>query len=383
MKYCNHCILPDTRPNLFILEDGRCNACHSWSKKQMNIDWNSRKNELIQFIKDVKQKTSTWDCIIPVSGGKDSTWQVIKALEFGLKPLCITWRTPARNQLGQRNLDNLIRLGVDHIDFSINPTVEKIFTMTTLKKSGSLAIPMHMALFAIPLRVAVNYKIPLVLWGENSAIEYGGTKEELLGFKMTNAWLKIYGVTQATIAEDWISDQLSLKDLSPYIWPTDSELDDAGVTAAFLGWYLPWDPVETYLVAKSYGFQSLSDKPKTGYYQFADVDDEFIITIHHWLKWYKFGFTRLWDNLAIEIRSNRMTRKHAIEIIRNLGNEYPREAIQKFCQWAELTEVSFLEIANSFRNENIWVQAASEWEIKNFLINDWEWKQPSKLLENS
>ena len=102
MKYCRKCILPDTRPNLEIMEDGVCNACHSWSEKETIIDWKSRHKDLLALIGGVKKKSTTWDCIIPVSGGKDSTWQVIKALEYGLKPLCVTWRTPARNALGQK-----------------------------------------------------------------------------------------------------------------------------------------------------------------------------------------------------------------------------------------------------------------------------------------
>ena len=156
------------------MDDGQCNACHNWSDKKNNINWSERKKALLQLVSETKKQSAHWDCVIPVSGGKDSTWQVIKALELDLKPLCVTWKTPARNTLGQKNLDNLIGLGVDHIDFTINPHIEKIFTMEALKKAGSIAIPMHMALFAIPLRIAVSYKIPLVLWGENSAIEYGG-----------------------------------------------------------------------------------------------------------------------------------------------------------------------------------------------------------------
>ena len=125
-QYCAKCVLPDTRPNLEIMEDGVCNACHSWSDKASGvIDWSARHKDWLDLVEYVKDKATTWDCVIPVSGGKDSTWQVIKALEYGLKPLCVTWRTPARNALGQRNLDNLISLGVDHIDFTINPDVEK------------------------------------------------------------------------------------------------------------------------------------------------------------------------------------------------------------------------------------------------------------------
>ena len=373
MRYCNHCVLPDTRPNLTILEDGRCNACHSWTAKKESINWDERKIALLELVDAVKKKAATWDCVIPVSGGKDSTWQVIQALELGLKPLCITWKTPARNSLGQKNLDNLVRLGVDHADFSINPKVEKIFTLKAIKKAGSLALSMHMALFAIPLRVAVNYKIPLVLWGENSGMEYGGNSAHLLGFEMNREWLRTYGVTQGTTAEDWVDDDLSLKDFSIYRWPSDEELQSAGVTAAFLGWYYPWDPIESYNIARQYGFQAGSGKPKTGYYQFADVDDEFIITLHHWLKWHKFGFTRLWDNLSLEIRSGRLVRQDAIDIIRQTGNEHPQEAIDKFCQWASIHPEDFFQIAESFRNPQIWTKEYDTWKIKSFLIPEWSW----------
>jgi N-acetyl sugar amidotransferase len=373
MNYCQKCVLPDTRPNLAIMPDGICNACHSWVEKQQNIDWSARENEFQKLVTHVKAKASAWDCVIPVSGGKDSTWQVIKALEYGLKPLCVTWRTPARNVLGQKNLDNLIQLGVDHIDFSINPKVEKKLSLNTFKKAGSLAIPMHMALFAIPLQTAIKHKIPLVLWGENSGMEYGGSNNDLLGFKMTHNWLKTYGVTQGTVAQDWVDNELTLKALASYIWPTDAELEAAGVTASFLGWYFPWDPVATFKVAQQHGFLASTEKPKTGLYNFADVDDEFIITIHHWLKWYKFGFTRLWDNLSLEIRSGRMTRKAAIEVLMAAGNDYPQEAIQKFCAWAEISEQEFNKIADTFRNESIWFKENNKWKLKEFLFEEWAW----------
>lgn len=370
MQYCKNCVLPDTRPNLVLMDDGVCNACHSWLEKKQEINWPERQAKLQHLIKTVKARATTWDCVIPVSGGKDSTWQVIKALEYGLRPLCVTWRTPARSALGQKNLDNLIQLGVDHIDFSINPKVEKLLTLKTFQKCGAFAIPMHMALFGIPLRVAVNYKIPLVLWGENSGMEYGGNNKNILGFQMTREWLLTYGVTQGTVAEDWVDEDLSLKDLSPYVWPTDEELASAGVTSAFLGWYLPWDPHETYRVAQENGFEALSGKAKTGLYKFADVDDAFLITLHHWMKWYKFGFTRLWDNLSLEIRMGNLTRDQAIQVIQDHGEEIPKVEIQMFCKWSGITKENFMNTAESFRNKDVWEKG----RIKDFLIKDWEVK---------
>ncbi len=371
MKYCNYCILPDTRPNLIILEDGRCNACHSWIKKESHIDWYARENAFIQLVENAKQKTNAWDCIIPVSGGKDSTWQVVQCLQYGLRPLAVTWKTPARTAIGQKNLNNLVRLGVDHIDWQVNPEVEKKFLRKSLEKYGTTAIPMHMAMFNIPLNIAVKFNIPLIVWGENSAFEYGSIDDVLTGFLLDKKWLQHYGVTHGTVASDWIDHELCEKDLSSYAGPTDNELEKNNIKAIFLGYYFKWD-VETSLnVAKKNGFV-VDHVPRTGIYNYADIDDDFI-SIHHWLKWYKFGITRSFDNLSLEIRSGRITRNQAIENLKQRGEEKPVSDIHKFCHFTGITENHFSEMIDKFRNHNIWDCHNNIWKIKNFLISDWKW----------
>jgi N-acetyl sugar amidotransferase len=374
LRYCKTCILPNTRPNLHLDDQGVCNACSCASVlNKAIIDWNARERQFQQLVDKTKAKSRTYDCVIPVSGGKDSTWQVVKALEYGLNPLCVTWKTPARNTLGSANLQNLISLGVNHIDFSINPKVERLFTLKAFERMGSPVIPMHMALYAIPLQVAVGFGIPLILWGENSAFEYGGDDDSLKGLRLTHAWLKRYGVTNGTTAHDWIDQDLTAADLTPYSWPSDSDQDRAGVSAVFLGHFFSWDPHHTYEVAKKHGFQA-GDRPKTGYYAFADIDDEFLITIHHWMKWYKFGFTRLWDNLSLEIRNGRMTREQAVDLVRAAGEELPRNEIADFCSYVGISEKRFFEIAESFRNKDIWKQGKdAKWRLEGFLVDDWEW----------
>lgn len=371
MKYCRKCVLPDTRPNLKFDANGDCNC--AFGKKTVEVDWCQREIEFNHFVANIKAAAGdgTWDCVIPVSGGKDSTWQVVKCLEYGLKPLCVTWRTPVRTKIGQQNLDNLIQLGVEHFDVSINPNIEKKFALKTLERLGSPVIPMHMALFAIPIQIAIKFNIPAVIWGENSAHEYGGD-EALKGKYLTNAWLKKYGVTNGTTYLDWLDDDLSLKDLLAYKWPTDEELAKSRVKATFLGHYFKWDPIETYKVAKQHGFQA-ADNAATGIYNFADVDDSFLITIHHWIKWYKFGFTRTWDNLSLEIRNGRMSRERAIEFISKKGDETPTDAIDKFCSWAGITEQKFFSIVEKFRNTDVWQRQHDKWVIKDFLIDNWSW----------
>lgn len=373
MKYCNHCILPDTRPGLVIGEDGICNACKNSFEKKKIIDWKIREAQFAEVVANAKLRSCDYDCIIPVSGGKDSHWQIIKCLEYGLKPLAITWKTPARTAIGARNLENLVNLGVDHIDYRINPLVERKFMLKSLERFGTTAIPMHMGIFSIPSRIAVKFDIPLVVWGENSAFEYGHSSDVHKGFQLNSEWLRIYGVMHGTTVDDWVDEEMTEKDLTPYIFPTDRELKEKGVLAVFMGYYFSWDPTDTHRVAMEHGFRGSSEGPRTGYYDFADIDDDFI-SIHHWMKWYKFGFTRLFDNLSLEIRNRRMSREQALEIIRQTGDQTPSEDIDKFCAFAGLSQKHFFEIAETFRNPAVWQRRKDGvWAIPEFLIRDWKW----------
>jgi N-acetyl sugar amidotransferase len=364
-------VIPATRPNIEFDHHGVCNACNA-NQSKPQIDWVYRERMFRDVVQRARSRSQGYDCLIPVSGGKDSTWQVVKCLEYGFNPLCVTWKTPARTEIGERNLANLISLGVDHIDYQVNPKAEKKFMYAAFAKYGSTAIPMHMALFNIPLNIAVKFRIPLVVWGENSAFEYGGTEQERTGFRLDGQWLKKYGVTHGTAAKDWISSGLSEKVLTAYFGPSDSELGKAGVLAVFLGYYFQWDPQVTMEVATAHGFKSDAAGPRTGYYNFADIDDDFI-SIHHWMKWYKFGFTRLFDNLSLEIRNGRMIRDRAVKIIAECGDQTPHVDIEKLCAHLGITVEHFFKIAETFRNQNIWKKRNGKWVIDGFLVKDWKW----------
>jgi N-acetyl sugar amidotransferase len=295
---------------------------------------------------------------------------VLTCLQHGLKPLAVTWRTPARTELGQRNLDNLIAQGVDHVDFTVNPRVERRFLVKTLERFGTPAIPMHLAIFNIPSTVALRWGVPLVVWGENSALEYVG--DDAAGsFELTSEWVRTHGAVHGTTAEDWVDDELSARDLTPYRGPTDEELREQGVRAVFLGMFYEWDPEETFRVAHEHGFRA-AERPRTGAWSYADIDDDFI-SIHHWLKWHKFGFTRVWDNVSIEIRNGRMTREQAVETVRELGDQTPRDDIAEFCRYVGIDEDRFFAIAETFRHPGVWTRRDGVWQIDDFLIPDYPW----------
>lgn len=367
MRWCVECVLPDTRPNLRLNEEGVCNACVNY-KRRAQIDWDARLKELAQLVDSARSRRAEYDCIIPVSGGKDSTWQTIKCLELGLRPLAVTWRPPGRTPIGQRNLDNLIGLGVDHIDFSIDPGIEKVFAKETFIRAGSPAIPMHLALFAIPLKLACLYQIPLVIWGENSAVEYGDFDPSHTGAEMDDAWLHHYGVAHGTSPADWASAKLPLEKLAAYDRPTVQALSQSGVRPIFLGHFLQWDPAETAGEAQAHGFSYELNGARTGIYDFADIDDAYL-SIHHLFKWFKFGFTRAMDNLSIEIRAGRTSRSEACRVIGDNVEGDSNEDVQAFCDYIEITNPEFINCVEMHRNTQIWERNPDgRWYIPDFLV---------------
>ena len=176
-------------------------------------------------------------------------------MESGLTPLAVTWKCPSRTKFGQYNLDNLVSLGVDHFDVTINPKIEKKLIYKTFNKKGAAAIPMHLAIFNLSIRIACNFRIPLIVWGENSAKEYGYKKKDhLLKKNLDKEWVKNYGVTNSTLAEDWIDKEIKLKNIILY---SDKQNLNYKSYSIFLADYFKWDPLISYKVAKKRGFKSL------------------------------------------------------------------------------------------------------------------------------
>ena len=371
MIYCRICILPDTRPGITLDENGVCSACLGHRDKEELIDWDERARQFQELVDRAKSRAGSYDCVVPVSGGKDSWYQVIKAQEYGLNVLAITWRTPARTEIGQRNLDLMIsKLGVDHIDWTINPDVERRFMKAAFERLGATGLPMHMALFAIPIRLAVQMRIPLILWGENAQLEYGGTASERMATRLDAAWLARHGCLQSTNAGDWVgAEGLTEEELSAYGFPADPDFD---VDSVFLGSFFKWDSFENTEIAQQHGFEYDKTTLKTGVWEFADIDCQFI-SLHHFPKWYKFGMTRSFDNLSVQIRKGMTDRQEAIEQVRLRGWEAPDEDIKAFCDFQGLPVDWFWNVCETFRNKSIWHLDGDVWKMPEFLVGDWEW----------
>lgn len=369
MKYCSRCITPASHPRIKLEPGGECSACRAWDERSL-VDWDERKRRFEEIVGQSGARKSGYDCLIPVSGGKDSFWQVITCLEYGLTPLTVTWRDPARLPIGTRNLESLVRLGVDHIDHWVNPEVEQRFMRLSFERYGIPGIPKHMGLYNIPLKFATKFHIPLIVWGENDAIEYGNLTDDTGdGVDVDYAWLQKHGVTAGTTAEDWVGEDFTHKELTAYFSPSKEEMDANPVRGVFLGYFFPWDPVKSYELSTKYGFVAPESGP--GYYEFDDVDSEFI-SIHHYLKWHKFGCTRLFDNLSFEIRAGRVSRETAIEIVGQRAPETPHSDIRAYCEYLGISEAEFVRVTEKFRNHDLWKQKDGYWVIEDFLVEDFD-----------
>lgn len=321
IHYCNNCIMPSTRPDIEINSEGICNACIAY-KNRKKIDWHKRKLELVEIVEKFKTK-DYWDCIVPVSGGKDSTYQTIKVLELGLKPLCVLSSTCQLSTIGRRNIENIKKLGVDLVEFSPNPAVRKKLNYIGLTVVGDIAWPEHVGIFTIPVSVAIKYRIPLIVWGENSQNEYGGPDDAQKSNILDRRWLEEFGGLIGLRVSD-LSDIYGFKkkDLVPYLYPKAEILEKNKITGIFLGHYLQWNSIENAKIAKENGFNFFDGNVEGSFFEYENLDN-LQHGIHDYFKFLKFGFSRATDQLCIAVRRGLLSRPEAIEIAKKIDGKFP------------------------------------------------------------
>jgi N-acetyl sugar amidotransferase len=329
LQYCSLCFLPSTKPDIFFDTNGLCAACVTYQNRK-NIDWKKRESEFIDTVKAVnKDRVSEWDCIVPVSGGKDSTAQVLKMLELGFKPLCVTATTCDLTEIGKQNIDNIKNLGVDHVQFSPNPVVRRELNRIGLQEVGDISWPEHVGIFTIPVRAAVQFSVPLIIWGENSQNEYGGPATDAHNKTLSRKWLEEFGGLLGLRVSDLTEAfNIDSRDLFPYQYPTDYELSKAGVTGIFLGHYFPWDGLSNYLVSQANGFKSYGSVIEGSIVDYENIDN-YQTGIHDYFKFLKFGFGRATDLVSIHLRRGRLTRSQGLKMIISHDGKYPSSYLGK------------------------------------------------------
>jgi len=352
MKFCTKCIMPNTKPDLHFDSKGVCDACRSQEDKNSNIDWEAREKDFLSLVEQYKSN-SDYDCIIGVSGGKDSTYQVIKVLELGLNPLCICFEPTIPTKIGRKNLENLNNLGVDLIHIKRNPVVYKKLAKEAFLRTGDNEWQNHLGIFTTVPKMAVNFNIPLIIWGESPQLEYGGPATSKTRNTLDRQWLEEFGGLLGNRISDMIGvDGLTKKDLSLYTYALDEDIHRVGVTGLFLGYYFKWDLREVVTKSKEYGFLAQDRAVETTYENFENLDC-YSNHLHDYLKYVKYGFGRATDNACLDIRLGYISRKEGVRLVNKYDGIPPKKAIKKYLEYTGFTEENFSKIVNSYTNKRI------------------------------
>jgi N-acetyl sugar amidotransferase len=353
LQYCNKCLVPVTRPEQ-VFTDGTCDACISTAQKKI-IDWDARKAEFELILNKYRGDGYKHDCIIPVSGGKDSCYQAVTMREkYGMNPLCVNFVPCEMTEVGHKNLEFLRDQGFDLIQVGPNRKSYKQLSKIGFEKLGDSCWPEHIGMFTLPITIAVKFKIPLIIWGENSQIEYGGPASRKTANYLDRSWLEQFMMLGYRLS-DTIYDGVNPKDIYMMEYPEDQEIHEIGVTGLFLGYYEAWDTKRNLDLMESRGWHRNPNGPVEGAYNdFENLDCKWIGGLHDYMKFLKFGYGRATDQLNIEIRAGRLSRKAAIAELHNSSEgKLPRLYLDDYLKFINISEQECFKILDRFTNKNL------------------------------
>ncbi|MGD8386346.1 MAG: N-acetyl sugar amidotransferase [Desulfobacteraceae bacterium] len=364
MKHCVRCVIPDTRPGIRFDEEGVCQACRAAEKKK-KTDWEARFRELEAFCEKYRGcRGDGYDCIIAVSGGKDSHFQTyVMKEQMNMNPLLVTVDNLSWTETGRHNIQNLSEaFGCDILSLSLNRRVAKKMVRKAFETLGSPTWYWDRAVYAFPLRMAIQMGIQVVVYGENINYEYGGAQRK----ETYSAKDQIHNdVVKEVALDSWLDEDISMKDLNPILYPSDEEIERAGLEPTYLSYFVPWDGYRNHLIAKRFGFKTLAHEwNREGFIEDYDQIDSPGYLVHPWLKYPKFGHARTTDVCCNLIRTGRMTREQAVELVREHDHKLDQRALDDFLAFTGYTTREFWDIVDRFYNRDLFEQVRGEWRLK-------------------
>ncbi len=371
MKYCKTCLLPDTKPYISFDSEGVCKACLAHQQKNRylaGIDWDARAMEFEKIVLEAKShKAPFYDVLVPVSGGKDSLTQVHRLLKFDLRILAVNVDYGIKTDVGRHNLNLVPEMGANLIIYRPTQPLHKQMIRLGFEDFGDPDLLSHTLLHAFPLHTALQFNVPLVLLGENSAFEYGGDQSIAEKNYMTRDWFTKYAANTGRDAQ-FLSQhyQIPMEQLLLYDFP--DHLVNSTTRAVFMSYFFYWDSEIHLQIAKQHGFKSLPSPGEGTYRNYVGIDEK-INRIHQYFKILKFGYGRATDHACEDIRNGRLTREEAKELVKeydlqDLSDDY----VTSFIDYIGISRSSFLDTLDKFRNSLIWQKDdANRWYIPNHL----------------
>ncbi len=344
IERCVRCTLPVTWETIYFDDDGVGNICRNWETKTKEIDWKARASALMKVVEAAKNRDAPYDCILPFSGGKDSTytlWAIVK--KYGMKPLVVSFDHGFyRPKTLEHRTRTFRTLGVDVMTFTPNWKIVKRLMLEALIRKGDFCWHCHAGIFSYPMKMAVKFGIPLIIWGEG-----GGEYEAYFKYQdleETDEWKFNRRIILGMRAEDMAGFiGCDLRDLEPFFYPAKKELEEAGVKSLPLGNFIPWDVQKHVAINKiKLGWQEDDVESTLPGPTYEKIECMFQ-GMRDYIKYLKRGFSRITHLTTLDIKHGRMTREEALSLIDKYEKRKPR-SLEVFLEYLDITEKEFNDI---------------------------------------
>ncbi len=358
--WCSSCLTMSTRNRITFDQKGRCNACQ-WAERKKTLDWSIRKSQLEDLLDKNRSSNKDFDCLVPVSGGKDGGYVSYQLKEkYGMNPLCITVKPPLQLEIGNKNLKNFINSGYSliSIDTDIN-------TMQYLNKLGfvDMGLPYFgwlIAIQSIPIRFANHLGINLIFYGEDGEVEYGGSEQTNKTYHHdVNYMKKVYfeGGYDEILSK---AESQGLNGLELFKFPRDNDLKESQLKILHWSYFENWDPYRNYLVAKKHCGLIENEETNSGTFTNFAQNDQALYSLHAYLMYLKFGFGRANQDACIDIRRGAMDRDQGVNLVKLYDGQYPSEFIDLYLDYYQISKIYFDDILDKWTNKKLFKKEKNE-----------------------
>ncbi len=362
--HCKNCFTPNSRPRIVFNEEGICNACINMEQKQ-KINWDERQKEFLSILQKKKTGSNYWDCIVPWSGGKDSSaiaWRL--KYEYNMNPLLVTFSPMIPNDVGMHNREALLREGFDQVYIRPNQKVMRRLARRFFIERGNPKVVWEAGKEAVPVSVAAKYKIPLIFYAEHGESEYGGKvlSEES---KRTKDFTEVIEHLVGDDARNWEDDEISEADLNFLVYPEKSELKKINATVFYFGYFFKWSVFENYeFIKQKIDFQTCAQGRTVGTFTNYDSLDDKIDDLYYYMQFVKFGFGRCVRDAARHIQNGHINREKGFEYIKKYDGEFPSRWLDEVLEYLDMDAHEFFKIIDKHRNPEIWKYENDAWRLR-------------------
>lgn len=384
IKFCKKCVVSNQRPRIIFDDNGVCSACNYAYKKHHVIDWQERENKLCELLDKYRSKDGSYDCVVPGSGGKDSSFVAHQLkYKYGMHPLTITWAPFMYTDIGWHNYIKFKDAGFDNLLCFPNGIIHRKLARLGFELLGDAWEPFAYGQKAYAFHIAIKFNIPLIFYGESGEIEYGGSlKNEEKSHETPEDWKEFYfkgsgideliehGLKKSILTKEEVSNN----DLLFYRRPKHEELERLGAQMHWFSFYKKWVPQENYYYASEHtGFQANPGRSEGTYSKYASLDDK-TDGFHFYLAFIKFGIARATSDAAHEIRDGHLTREEGAALVKRYDGEFPKKYFEEFIQYLNITKEEFWEVIDFYRilSPHVWVKKDDKWKLKHSVNKDGE-----------